>query len=344
MKSFSIKCLVIILLISSLQACSTAKSKSSDEDQHSAYFNNPDTGVQVGGIKLITINTPKGPFKVWTKRMGNNPTVRVLLLHGGPGGSHDAFECFENFLPKENIEFIYYDQLASGNSDNPKDTALYDLPRFVEELEQVRIALNLDNNNFYLLGHSWGGILAMQYALKYQSHLKGLIISDMMASCPAYGQYANEVLAKQMPPAVLDTIRTIEKNGDFQNPKYMELLNPHFYSKHIIRLKEWPEPVNRFMSKLNYELYNNMQGPSEFGVAGKLANWDVSAELKNIQVPCLVIGATYDTMDPKYLEWMSQQIPKGEFLLCPNGSHFCYYDDQKTYFNGLIKFIKKVKQ
>jgi proline iminopeptidase len=286
--------------------------------------------------------TPKGTFNVWTKRIGNNPKMKVLILHGGPGGTHEAYECFESFLPKEGIEFIYYDQLASGNSDNPKDTSLYDLSRYVEEVEQVRVALNLDSGNFFLYGQSWGGLLAMQYSLKYQKNIKGLIISNMMASCPEYGKYANEVLAKQIPSAVLDTIRMLEQKGDFQNPKYMDLLLTHFYAKHVIRLPTWPEPVNRMFGKLNTDLYTIMQGPSEFGVSGKLKNWDVSGELKNIKIPTLVIGATFDTMNPDYLEWMSKELPKGEFLLCENGSHLCLYDDQQTYFKGLIHFIKSV--
>ncbi len=333
-----------VLLLATLftfNSCSNKTDNTSTEPR-STYFTNLDSGVQTGGIKVIPITTPKGEFKVWTKRIGNNPSMKVLILHGGPGATHDAYECFESFLPKEGIEFIYYDQLASGNSDNPKDTSLYNLPRYVEEVEQVRKALNLDKSNFYLYGHSWGGILAMQYALKYQDNIKGLIISNMMASCPEYGKYANEVLAKQMPPAVLDTIRMLEKKGDFQNPKYMELLLPNFYAKHIIRLPEWPEPVNRMFGKLNNELYVSMQGPSEFGVSGKLANWDVSNQLKNITVPTLIMAGTYDTMDPKYMEWMSKQFPKGQFVLCKNGSHLSMYDDQQAYFAGLIKFIKSV--
>jgi proline iminopeptidase len=97
----------------------------------STYFENTDNSVQTGGVKVIPIQTPKGTFNVWTKRIGNNPKMKVLILHGGPGGTHEAYECFESFLPKEGIEFIYYDQLASGNSDNPKDTSLYDLSRYV---------------------------------------------------------------------------------------------------------------------------------------------------------------------------------------------------------------------
>jgi len=305
-----------------------------------AFYDLTEPGIQNGGVKMIGIQTPKGKYKVWTKRIGNNPTCKLLLVNGGPGLTHEYFECFENFMPKEGIEIIYYDQLDCGNSDQPKDTSLYDLDRYVEEVEQVRQALGLDSSNFYLLGHSWGGILGMQYALKYQHNMKGLVIAHMMASCPAYGKYANDVLAKQIDPKILDTIRTIEKNKDFSNPKYMGLLTPHFYQQHILRMKEWPEPVNRSFAHINQNLYVNMQGPSEFGISGKLTHWDVSKQLKNLKLRTLVIGATYDSMDPKYMKWMSGQIPGAKFLLCAKGSHMSLYDDQETYMKGLIGFLK----
>jgi proline iminopeptidase len=331
MKNLSLIAFVVVMF--------TSCNMPSKEDV--SYYEPHEPGIQSGGVKVVPVQTPKGIFKVWIKRVGNNPKTKVLLLNGGPGCTHEYFECFESFFPKEGIEFIYYDQLACGNSDNPKDTSLYDLDRYVDEVEQLRKALNLDKKNFYLLGHSWGGILAMQYALKYQDNMKGLIISNMMASCPLYGKYADDVLSKQMDKAVLDSINAIEARGDFSNPRYMELLLPNFYMKHICRLPEYPEPVKRSFDKLNGELYTIMQGPSEFGISGKLTNWDVSKELKKLKIPTLVIGATYDTMDPKYMEWMSQQIPGSAFLLCANGSHMCMWDDQETYFKGLIKFLKQ---
>jgi len=301
--------------------------------------------VQTGGIKIIPIETPKGKFNIWTKRMGNNPRVKILLLNGGPGATHEYFECFESFLPQEGFEFIYYDQLGCGYSDNPKDTSMWDLPRYVEEVEQVRKALRLNKDNFFLLGHSWGGILAMQYALKYPDELKGMIISNMMCSADAYVKYANDVLAKQMDPKVLDTIRQIEKKGDFENPKYMELLYPNFYAKHICRIpiEQWPEPMTRSFGKMNQSLYVTMQGPSEFGLSGKLLNWDVSKELPKLKMPVLVIGGTHDTMDPEHMKWMSTQVAKGRFLLCSEGSHMSMYDDQKNYFPGLIRFLHDVE-
>lgn len=309
-------------------------------ESSSYYLQDTTKGMKNGGVKMVEIATPKGKFNVWTKRIGNNPKIKVLLLNGGPGMSHEYFECFDSFFPGAAIEYIYYDQLGTGFSDNPNDNAFWDLPRYVEEVEQVRIALNLNKDNFYLLGHSWGGILAMQYALKYQANLKGLIVSNMMASCPKYGDYS-KVLEKQLDPKVLLQIRGLEAKKDYTNPKYMELLMAHYYNQHILRLpvNQWPEPVNRAFSRLNSSLYITMQGPSELGISGKLTHWDVAGQLKNIQVPTLVIGAKYDTMDPKYMEWMAQQFPKGTYLYCENGSHMAMYDDQETYMNGLIKFL-----
>lgn len=308
------------------------------------YFNYGDTGVQMAGIKMIPIKTPAGDFKVWVKRIGNNPRIKVLLLHGGPAATHQYMECFESFFPREGIEFYHYDQLGCGNSDKPADTSLWVLDRFVEEVEQVRQAIGADKNNFYILGNSWGGILGMQYALKYQDNMKALIVANMMASCPEYGKYAEEVLAKQMDPKVLEEIKTIEAKGDFSNPRYMELLMPNFYAEHICRLKEWPEPLNRSFADLNPIIYVHMQGPSEFGIGGNLAHWDIKDRLKEIKIPALMIGAKHDTMDPKAMEEQSKLVQKGRYLYCPNGSHLAMWDDQQVFMDGVIKFIRDVDE
>lgn len=336
MKTFATFFLVVIL--SFFVSCQKSVSENS-----SVYFEKSNDSIQNGGVKVIPITTSKGTFNVWTKRIGNNPKIKLLLLNGGPGATHEYFECFENFLPAEGIEIIYYDQLGCGNSDNPNDVELWDLGRYVEEVEQVRKALNLDASNFYVLGHSWGGILAMEYTLKYQHNMKGLIISNMMSSCPEYGRYADEVLAKQMDPKVLAEINKIEAAKDFANPRYMELLIPNFYEKHILRFpsKDWPEPVNRSFAKMNQSLYVTMQGPSEFGISGKLEKWDRKTDLKKITIPTLVIGAKYDTMDPNHMSAMSKLVQNGTYLYCSKGSHMAFYDDQKAYFEGLIAFLNK---
>jgi proline iminopeptidase len=141
----------------------------------------------------------------------------------------------------------------------------------------------------------------------------------------------------------LDTLKTLEAVKDYTNPKYTELLTKHYYKLHICRLAEWPEAVNRSFKHINPSVYVLMQGPSEMGISGRLANWDIKNRLKEITVPTLVVGANNDTMDPEHMKWMSSQFPKGQFLLCPNGSHMSMWDDQEHFFPGVIKFIKNVK-
>jgi len=312
------------------------------EAQYLDYSGRDD--VLGGGVRMIPIQTPKGTFKVWTKRVGNNPRARVLLLHGGPAATHEYWEACDSYLPAAGIEYFYYDQLGSAYSDQPDDPDLWEIGRFVDEVDQVRKALELNRDNFYLVGHSWGGLLAMEYALRFQQHLKGLVISNMMASIPAYNEYANKVLKPGMDPGALAEIERIEATGEFTQPRYMELLMQHHYVHHVLRMPvdEWPDPVNRAFAKLNYPLYTLMQGPSELGASGKLIAWDRTGDLDQIRVPTLVIGATHDTMDPKHMEMIAGHIPNGRFHLCQNGSHMAMYDDQKSYFEGLIGFITDV--
>jgi proline iminopeptidase len=309
-----------------------------------SYFDNRGRDdVLSGGVKMIDIATPKGKFRVWTKRVGNNPKLKLLLLHGGPAGTHEYFEAFDSFMPAAGVEYYYYDQLGSHRSDQPKDDDLWTIPRFVEEVEQVRKALKLGPDNFCLLGHSWGGILAIEYALKYQRNLKCLVISNMMASIPAYNDYAQRVLMPRMDQKKLAEVKALEASGHTAEPRYMELLMPMHYEHHILRMpaERWPEPVNRSFSHMNTHVYSLMQGPSELGASGRLERWDRVADLPRIAVPTLVIGAGHDTMDPAHMRMMAGRLPRGEFLLCPNGSHMAMYDDQQTYFAGLTRFLKR---
>jgi proline iminopeptidase len=337
--------LAIAVSLLALVACA----QKSEPEQHAATSYFDQTGrddVLSGGAKMIAIDTPKGQFHVWTKRVGNNPRVKLLLLHGGPGFTHEYMECFDSYLPAEGIEYYYYDQLGSYYSDQPDDSSLWDTARFVEEVEQVRQALGLDQDNFYLLGHSWGGILAMEYALKYQEHLKGLVISNMMSNIPAYSAYAKSVFKSTMDPNVLAELQRIEAARDYENPHYMELLIPNHYQLHILRMPyaQWPDPVLRAFKHMNPAVYIPMQGPSELDASGKLEKWDRTADLAKITVPTLVIGAQYDTMDPKHMEMMAGAVKHGRYLYCPNGSHLAMYDDQATYMKGVIAFLHDVDE
>jgi proline iminopeptidase len=296
-----------------------------------------------GGARKIPVSTPAGTYKVWVKRIGNNPRLRMLVLHGGPGATHEYLEAFDSYLPAAGIEYYYYDQLGSGFSDQPDEPSLWELDRFVDEVEQVRQALRLERDSFVLYGQSWGGLLAIEYALTYQQHLRGLVISNMMASVPAYNEFAQQVLMPQLDQAALAEIKELEANGDTANPRYMDLLMNHHYVHHVLRMpaEDWPDPVQRGFGHINPAIYVTMQGPSELGIAAnaKLAGWDRTEELASIDVPALVIGAQHDTMDPAHMRMMAARLPQGRYLHCPNGSHLAMYDDQQVYFAGLIDFL-----
>jgi proline iminopeptidase len=275
---------------------------------------------------------------------GNEPDLKVLLLHGEPGCSDEFFECFDAWFPAAGVEYYYYDQLGSFRSDQPDEPSLWDLPRFVDEVEQVRQALGLDRDNFVLLGQSWGGLLAMEYAVHHQQHLKGLVISNMMSSAPLYNAYANDVLMPEMDQDVLAEIKRLESSSETDDPRYEELLMEHHYLLHVLRipLDQWPEPVRRAFAHINLAIYVPMQGPSELVLSGTLEDWDRTGDLRNIDVPTLVIGATHDTMDPAHMRWMSEQLPKGRYLHCPDGSHLAQFDDPDHYFPGLIEFVRSL--
>jgi proline iminopeptidase len=312
-----------------------------DDDTYLDYSTRKDR--LSGGSVRIPITTASGQFSVWTKRVGNNPDLKVLLLHGGPGGTHEYLEACDSYLPAAGVEYYYYDQLGSGRSDQPDIPSLWELDRFVDEVEQVRSALGLNRDNFVLYGQSWGGILAIEYALAHQEHLRGLVISNMMASAPAYTAYAEQVLMPAMDPQVVAEVKALEAAGDTDNPRYMELLLPNFYEQHSLRMPgaDWPDPVQRAFGHINQNIYVPMQGPSELGMSedAKLAKWDRVSDLHNIDVPTLVIGARYDTMDPAHMEMMAGLLPRGRYLYCPEGSHLALYDDQQTYFGGFVDFL-----
>ena len=331
------KLFVVAVVVLALGACSRMSSTYLDSSLR------PD--ALSGGVRMIPIQTPKGTFRVWTKRVGNNPRMKVLLLHGGPGATHEYFEAFDSYLPAAGIEYYYYVQLGSYYSDQPNEPDLWEIPRFVEEVEQVRQALGLERGNFYLLGHSWGGVLAIEYALKYGQNLKGLIISDMMSSIPKYNEYAQKVLMPAMDQTALAEIKRLEETGQTGNPRYMELLMPHHYEKHLLRMPaaQWPEPVNRTFKHLNPAIYVPMQGPSELGASGKLLHWDRSADLGKIAAPALVIGARYDTMDPEHMKWMSTAMPRARFLLCPNGSHLAFYEKHHPVWALCLRAYLKIR-
>lgn len=333
----STKKLISLLLLLSALSCVPA-----EETKPAAVsyvdFRTPGD-VQAGGVRMIQLQEG---YRVWTKRFGN-ASMKVLLLHGGPAATHEYMECFESFFPKAGIEFYEYDQLGSYYSDQPEDQSLWTTERFVEEVEQVRKALGLDATNFYLLGNSWGGILAMEYALKYQENLKGLIVANMTGDFGKYAAY-NAKLRAELPADVLAKLEEYESKGAYTDPAYQEMVIREYYNRHLCRLPEWPEPVSRSFKHINQPVYVYMQGPSEFVPGGILEGWSVWNRLGEIRIPTLMVGAAHDTMNPAEMEEMSRLVQKGRYLFCPNGSHLAMWDDQEVFMTGVIAFIKDVHE
>ncbi|MFZ1868223.1 MAG: proline iminopeptidase-family hydrolase [Steroidobacteraceae bacterium] len=294
------------------------------------------TGVGTGGCRMVQLHNG---YNVWVKHVAAyNSSIPVLTLHGGPGFPHFYFECFEDFLPQAGMTYWYYDQLGCGFSDQPDDTRLWNLARFTSEVEEVRTALGFER--MVVLGHSWGGMLAIEYALAHPDRLAGLVISNMVASIPSYEKYILK-LRDQLPAAKLDRLKELERTRAYDTPEYEDIIN-YLYHQHICRVDPWPEPVSRAVKWLALPVYNTVQGKSEFEVTGNMKGWDRWQDLPKIRTPTLILGGRYDTMSPQDLMEMSRRMPAARTVICPNGSHLSMYDDQQSYFSVLLPFLNRV--
>jgi proline iminopeptidase len=291
-------------------------------------------GVRTAGVKLVPV--VGGKYKVWTKRVGNGAT-KILLLHGGPAFSHEYLEVMAAFLPEAGYEIYFYDQLGVNNSDQPDDPTLWTLPRYLDEVEEVRRGLGLDQ--FVLFGHSWGGVLAIEYALKHPERLKGLVVSNMVAGMQAYLKRVNHLKETLLPAPLLQRIAALEAAKDFENPDYERIILEHLYTKIICRLDPWPDALMRSFKHLNKAIYVQMQGPSEFEVSGNLKDWERWDRLKDIRTRTLLLGARHDTMDPEDIRRMAALMPHAKAAICPDGSHLAMWDDQAVYFGHLLRFL-----
>lgn len=298
----------------------------------STTFAEPD----INGVEYVQLDNG---YKVWTQRIGDGP-IKILTLHGGPGCTHEYFECLENYLPKDQFQIIYYDQLGSYFSDQPTDTSLWNVDRFREEVEQVRKALGLEN--FYLYGQSWGGLLAIEYAIKYQEHLKGVIFSNITGSVASYEIYIAELRSK-LPQDVQDRLKYYEDRKDLLNPSYEKIMFDEVYNHYLCRIP-LPDPVQRTFAHLNAQVYQTVQGPNEFVIVGNFKDWNRWDDLHTIEIPSLIICGRFDTMNPADNERMHALIPNSTLKICENGSHLSMYDDADNYFEALLNFFTQTEK
>ena len=288
-----------------------------------------------GRTRILTL---KNGYHAWTRCVGTGP-MPILLLHGGPGGDHEYLECLAERLPLDRYRLYFYDQLGSYRSDQPEDRSLWSVERFLEEVEEVRQGLGLDR--MVLFGHSWGGMLGIEYALSYPDHLAGLVISNMVPSIASYTEHLNE-LREALPPELQSQLAAYESRGDYQHPQYLKVVE-RLNQEHLCRLDPLPVAVARSLGRLNVEVYETLQGPNEFVVTGRFKDWDRWADLPRIRVPALILGAQYDTMDAQALVLMSQRMPLATCAICPNGGHMAMWDDPEHYYPPLLRYLEGLR-
>ena len=296
-----------------------------------------------GGARMIAVRHAGGEYQVWVKRVGNNPRLRVLLLHGGPGATHEYLEACDSYLPGAGIEYYYYDQLGSGYSDQPEDPSLWDarpLRRRGRAGPPWRSGWTGTTSS--CSATPGAGILAIEYALASPAAPRGLVISNMMSSVPAYNAYAEQVLMPQMDQAALAEIKALEASGDIDNPRYMELLIEQHYVHHVLRMPSRTGPTRSCAASPTSTRRSTCRCRGRASWASARTPACALGPHRGpgpIEVPTLVIGAQHDTMDPATCAMMAGRLPQGRYLHCPDGSHMAMYDDQAAYFGGLIEFL-----
>jgi proline iminopeptidase len=304
------------------------------------------------GAQMVSVR--HGKYNVFTQKVGSG-TNKLLLLPGGPGHSFEYFEIFPLWL-KDDYEIYFYSPLGSYLSDQPQDTSLQTFDAYVEEVEEVRKALGLEN--FYVLGHSWAGRLALAYASKYQTHLKGLIISNATGigrrifniggrNITDYDWYQQQLIAN-----IADSIPELRHYADslrkcMITPALQPLLmdsimtkvRPLFVKKHFLRLPIAPDAVSR--GRLHSVSEAKMRR-----LVQDTQKQDVTSVLGSITIPTLFIGGKYDYVPPNYDE--ARQLMKKAadvtIYITPNGSHRAMWDDPENYFTAIKSFIDKTNK
>jgi proline-specific peptidase len=265
----------------------------------------------------------------------------LLCLHGGPGAGWDYLQSFED-VTATGRQVIFYDQLGCGNSAiaDAHDPAMWTVDLFVEEVDAVRSALGLDQ--VHLLGQSWGGMLAMQYAIGQPSGLLSLIIESSPASIAQWVSEANRLRAL-LPPDVEAVLREHEAAGTTDSEAYQEAVLV-FYRRHVCRLDPWPDYVQRTFDKLaaNPEVYNAMNGPSEFHVVGTLLSFDITDQLGEISAPTLILSGRHDEATPAIIETIKSGIRGSEWVLFENSSHMCHAEERERCMGIVGTFLSGI--
>jgi len=282
--------------------------------------------------------------RTWYRSVGAAATdarLPILILHGGPGATHQYLAPLES-LARGGRRVIFYDQIGCGRSGGPRDDPdFYDARLFVDELQAVRDALGLER--VHLLGQSWGGMLAMQYALDDPAGLASIVVADSPADMRHWVAEANRLRA-DLPADVAATLTAHETAGTTTNPAYAAAVEV-FYRRHVCRLAEWPEPFLRSIDAMTNDgfVYNVMNGPSEFHVIGKLKDWTIRDRLHEIRVPALLLSGAHDEATPAIVGEVAERIPNAAWILFEQSSHTPHLEEPAAFEAAVNGFLAGVE-
>ena len=283
------------------------------------------------------IDVPGG--QVWYKVVGSGESVPLLTLHGGPGGGHDYLEPLNALASERPV--VFFDQLGCGKSDTPDDVSLWRIDRFVDEVTAVRDALGLDR--IHLLGHSWGGWLAIEYMLGAPSGVVSLTLASTSASIPQFVYEAGKLISK-LPREMAETMRRLEAEGDFENPEF-EAGMMEFYKRHLCRLDPWPDPIMRSLENLDGNIvYETMNGPTEFTVIGNMKDWNRIEKLSEIVAPTLITCGRYDELTPACSRTLHQGIMNSRMHVFERSAHMAHLEETESYLQILSEFLRDFDQ
>lgn len=272
--------------------------------------------------------------KLFYKSFGKPTKGHILCLHGGPGLNHEYILSLAD-LSKHGYQVIFYDQLGCGKSEVPKNIGLFTIERAVEEVEGIRQVLQL--GNIHLYGSSYGGLLAIAYALKYQKNLLSLITTGGLSNVP----FCTSEMAKMkasLPPDVIKIMEQFEEAGDYANPEYQKAMQ-EFYKRYFCRLQEWPKELLSSLEHVSPSVYLTMNGPTEFMIVGGIRYWNVSDQLHKIRVPTLVTCGKYDEVSPKEAKNIHKGIRGSKLAVFQNSSHLAMWEERDKYIKVLASFL-----
>ena len=278
--------------------------------------------------------------RVWYRSIGggsDQERIPLLILHGGPGAPHDYLENLEA-LASQTQKVIFYDQLGCGRSDHPDDPSLCQVSRFADEVAIIRQELGLER--VHILGQSWGGMLAIEYALRQPSGLVSLILSNTTSSIPMWVAEANRLRA-ELPAEVNATLLRHEIEGTTTDLEYGQAMEV-FYLRHVCRVSPMPEFVQRTFDSMGF-VYNYMNGPSEFHVIGVIKDWDRTDRLSEIHIPTLILSGRYDESTPMINEVLHRGIAGSEWVIFENSSHLSHVEEPELYMQTVRAFLKRVE-